>query len=165
MSDYEYKAMTELIALIRKEFGEGIDREDCESECVEAYCEIRNIISKNREDFWNIAAEHMRNHLIGYRHKRNQKISLESKLSLNSCCEGSDEEIGSIMFRSKDDFVGRIIFWNDCLYMGDKKYSIMKLLSYREDENYIMEQLCIEEEEYDRLISEIREDLKKYFKE
>ena len=164
MSDYEYKSMTDLIALIRKEFGESIDREDCEGECVEAYCEIRNIISKNRDDFWNIVAEHMCNRLIEYRHKRNQKISLESKLSLNLRCGHSDEEIGSIMFPSNDDFVGHIMFWNDCLHMGDKKYSIMKLLSYGEDKNYIIEQLSIDEEEYDRSINEIREELKKYLK-
>lgn len=164
MSDYEYKAMTDLISLIRKEFGEGIDREDCEGECVEAYCEIRNIMSKNRDDFWNIVAEHMSNRVIEYRHKRNQKITLESKLSLNSCYGDSDEEIGSIMFPSKDDFVGHLMFWNDCLHMGDKKYSIMKLLSCGEDKNYIMEQLGIAEGEYKCLINEIREELKNYFK-
>lgn len=89
---------------------------------------------------------------------RNERISLESNLSLNKVYGESREEIGAVLFRAAGDFTNAVAMWDFVERLGKVKEEVLRLLYQGEDDYDIMKRMHLAEEEYYELKSAIRKD-------
>lgn len=163
MSEYEYQQVMKLLDEVYNIWGRGLDRDEWESIGWVAYMEARKKhISEYYSDYWEEIARNVVASINRMRDVRNEKISLESRLSLNCKLGESKEEIGSILFPTQGDFTNGIALWDYVKHLGKKKFIIMKSLAWREDDYEIMEKMHMSKDEYYSIKFELQEDMMHY---
>lgn len=164
MSQYEYKQASKMIHDCYDNFGQGLDFEECYSASWVAYLEVRERVSNiyNTDTLWVEARPQIIEVIKNIRKIRNDKMRMESRLSLNQTLGESDEPVYTFLFPVHGDFVNGICLWDYIDGLGGKKAKILHLLYQGEDDISIMDRLQLKIFEYYDLIIEIKGDLMVY---
>ncbi len=163
-SPYEMAQINKLIHEMYALYGQGLDYDECLSESWIAYAETRHELTDiyNNSMLWVLARRKIKEALEQKRKIRNEKIHLESKLSLNMIPKNSDEPVYSFLPTAHGDFVNGLCLWTYVEELGQKKSTILRYLYYGYDDIDIIKILRMENEEYFELIRQLREDMRFY---
>ena len=162
MSRYEEEQVGRLIEKIYQIYGRGLPKADCVSDCWISYLEYRKSHGKNFRCRWERVTEYMIDEIRQIRKLRNNRIRLESRLSLDQSFCDNDEDIRSILFPAKGDFTKGVILWDYAWHLGVEKSRILRYMVRDEDDSYIMRKLGLSEQRYRELKTELREDMTVY---
>lgn len=160
MSDYEYEQASQFINDVCLTWQPRLNGEDAMEECWIAYLEGKRKYRcfRGTTIYWDAILELMTERLNRIRHIKNERIGIESRLSLNSKAKDCKEEIGSIIRGKTGDFVNGIALRDFSKQLGGQKYKIIRLLSAGEEKADIMKILGLSEYEYCRYILELQKD-------
>lgn len=100
--------------------------------------------------------------ISGFKKIRNNRIRIESRLSLNQRFGEEKEEIGAIFPGKTGDFANYVALWDYAERLGSIKYEILNLMNAREEDYDIMRILHLDKEDYYGLKKELREDFLYY---
>ncbi len=163
MSEYERDQVASLIDEVCRQCGGGLDGEELRSNCWLAYFEMKKKLAGcSSFYFWPVAAEHMIRAAEEMRAARNDRYSLESRMSLNQIARNCGKEIGDAIFPKGNDFTRGVALWDYARRLGETKYRIICYLAQGEEDDYIIEKMAISESRYLEIMAELREDLKDY---
>lgn len=146
-------------------FGRGISEDEFRSNAWMAYMEARKKYSYElaSTQYWYDVEKIMWEKINEYKQYRNRIYRLNANLSLDQTWGESKESIGSLFFPVKGNFVNGIVFWDYVNRLGDKKVRVIRLITEREEDYDIMEQLHMSLDEYYELKLEIKEDMRGYY--
>lgn len=85
MSDYEYTQLDKMVYQLYLVYGKGLEFDECRSIAFLKYVEVRNELDNfyNEDLLWIYSQNRIIDAFKDERRKRNDKIRLEAKLSLN----------------------------------------------------------------------------------
>lgn len=163
-SSYEITQVNKLIHEMYELYGRGLDFDECWSESWVAYAETRHELVDicNNGMLWVLARRKIKEALEQKRKIRNEKIHLESRLSLNMIPKDSDEPVYSFLPTAHGDFVNGLCLWMYGEDLGLQKSSILRYLYHGEDDLDIIKKLRLENEDYFELKRQLREDMRFY---
>lgn len=150
LSDYERGQVSCFLYELYLEEGKSLDEETCASEGWIVYLEGRQKYRYDigDVDYWEYVRINVIKRFKELKNIRNEKIRLESRLSLNRTYGESKEEIGAVLFRKVGDFTNTVALWDYVNRLGELKSNILRLL-YRGEEDYnIIKILKLPEEDY-----------------
>lgn len=116
----------------------------------------------DKPQYWDYVQRILEEHFDEMRKERNDRMKVESRLSLNRKYGESKEEIGCLFASKNGDFVKRIALWDFMDHLGDRKYKVARLLYSREEKKEIIKILELSEHDYDAIIQELRLDFQEY---
>lgn len=162
-SEYEIQQVNRIIDEIYKTMS-GLDREECQSAGWCSYMEMKNafLFQYHTESYWETVINGIVDEFEQMRIERNNKISLESTLSLNQHLGDSEEEAGEILFPIQGDFTNGVILWDYLKGLGEEKYPILRLMSDREEDSDIIEILHLDKNKYFEIKEQLKEDMRVY---
>ena len=160
ISTYEEHQVNQFLHELYKLYGKGMEEDEFAADGWEVY-----LIGKKKWKFdiadsryWDYVQQNMEDHIEELRKIRNQRIQLESRLSMNHVVGENKEEIGTLLHGKAGDFANSVILWNYASWLGKEKYSVLNLMNAREEDKDIMQILGLDKESYDRIIDELRVD-------
>lgn len=164
MSQYETEQLLKFIDAMFPDWKCIMDRGTCRSEGFIAYLrkmgKYRCILDKPQ--YWDYVQRILEEHFDEMRKERNDRMKVESRLSLNRKYGESKEKIGCLFASKNGDFVKRIALWDFMDHLGDRKYKVARLLYSREEKKEIIKILELSEHDYDAIIQELRLDFQEY---
>lgn len=167
MSAYEYGQANNFIYRLYKQYGRGLDFEECLGIGWVEYADIRRKIADayNTEYLWIYTKEKIIKAFKREREKRNQRMYLEAKLSLNQVIGDFKEPVYTFLPSKKGDFAYTTCMWQDLRQMEIIEYKIMCGLYWGADDWEVIDWLKIATEEYFKIKSLVREKLREYMSE
>ncbi len=146
-------------------FGSGIREDEFRSNAWMAYMEARKKYSYEltSAQYWVDVEKIMWDKIDEQKKYINNMYRINANLSLDQIWGEYKESIGSLFFPAKGNFVNGIVFWDYVNRLGDKKVRVIRLITEREDDFDIMEQLHMSLDEYYELKLEIKEDMREYY--
>lgn len=162
---YEYQQANKFIQEMYDLYGQGLEMEDSKQTSWMAFWEIRSTMLdvSNTELLWVLAKKRIVIALREMRKVRNNRIKLESNLSLNQTWDDSDEPEYTYFTPVQGDFSNAVCLWSYVQELGKRKEIILKKLYYGEEDSDIMDALQMEPEEYYEIKWQLRNDMLKYF--
>lgn len=160
LSDYERCQVSRFLYELYLQEGKLLEEDTCTSEGWIVYLEGREKYRYDigDVDYWEYVQVNVLKRFKELSRIRNERISLESNLSLNKVYGESREEIGAVLFRAAGDFTNAVAMWDFVEGLGKVKADILHLLYQGEDDYDIMKRMHMTEEEYYELKLEIRKD-------
>ena len=116
-------------------------------------------------EYWQYVQENVKRRFAELRTVRNERIRLESRMSLNQTVGDAEEEIGVLVPAKTGDFVNSIALWDYAQRLGGIKYEVLKLMYAKEEDYDIMRILRLDREDYYEIKRELREDFERYLYE
>ena len=116
-------------------------------------------------EYWQYVQENVKRRFAELRTVRNERIRLESRMSLNQTFGDAEEEIGVLVPAKTGDFVNSIALWDYAQRLGGIKYEVLKLMYAKEEDYDIMRILRLDREDYYEIKRELREDFERYLYE
>ncbi len=164
ISEYEYRQAQNYIYDAYSMWGENLNKEECIASCWIAYLEGKKVYQYiiGSEEYWEGISLRLKECLVKIRHTRNERIKLESNMSLNHRYEDGKEEIITMLPGKFGDFVNGIALWDYSKNLGEIKYAILKLMYAGEEDTDIINILRLSEHEYYLYKTELRRDFQKY---
>ena len=158
-SDLEYQACSRFIHQEVRRHRGSMDEEECLSEAWRAFLEARYSYRwvAGCCGFRAYAAVCIQESLDLMRRRRNQRISLESRLSLDMCFEGSAESVGARYFRKVGDFSGWVILKDMIERQEEPKRRVLWQMLQGLSDAEIMEEDRMDAQDYYRVIEELQE--------
>ncbi len=167
MSGYEYAQANRFIDRLYRKYRTGLEFEECRSIAFLEYVEARSILDNyyNTEALWMRAAERIISAFRKARKVRNEKISMESRLSLDQCYGESQEPVYTFLYPGISSFEHSACLWLDLKQLEPLDYRILSYLYRGADDWEIINQLNLSTLEYFERKSALREKLQAYFDE
>lgn len=167
MSSYEYQQVEQFIQDFYALYGHGLNENECHDELWISYLTEKKKYDLNLcgEELWQYIAKkfHIQYEII--RKRRNEKISIESKRSLNSKVGECKEEIVTCLPIRSGNFENSVILWEYAKFLGNEKYWVLRMMNEEAEEEEILEQLNLTPKRYGLIKQELQEDFRKYLYE
>lgn len=167
ISRYEENQVDQFLHEVYLIWGNNLEESSCMEEGWITYLESRENYKRNINDveFWEYIQENVIKRFGELRTIRNERIRLESRLSLNQKFGEAREEIGTLIPGKRGDFVKYIALWDYAQRLGGIKYEVLKLMYAKEEDYDIMRILHLDKESYYEIKRELREDFERYLYE
>lgn len=164
LSRYEEEQVTKFLYEMYLLWGGSLDADTCIGEGWITYLEGREKYKYHigDVDYWEYVHSNVKRRLEKLKQVRNERIRLESKLSLNQTFGETKEEIGTIIARKSGDFANSVVLWDYINRLGDQKYKVLKLMYVGEEDYDIMNILHLSQEKYYEIKRELRTDFQHY---
>ena len=145
-------------------WGGSLEEEMCISEGWIVYLEGKEKYQYDVGDaeYWQYVQENVKRRFAELRTIRNERIRLESRMSLNQTFGDVKEEIGALMPAKTGDFVNWIALWDYAQRLGGIKYEVLRLMYAKEEDYDIMRILYLEKEDYYEIKRTLRKDFQHY---
>lgn len=158
-SDAEFQRINGFIHQQVRRYGRSLDKEECFSEAWRAFLEARYTyhLVAGCCSFTVYAERCITESLCRLRRDRNDRMSLESKLSLDMAFMDSDETVGARFFRKVNDCTANVALWDFVERQGEEKHRILRQMNMGMDDGEIMEKNHMDAQTFDRLLAELRE--------
>lgn len=164
ISDYEIKEVKRFISDIYDLYGGNLDQEDWEGEALVTYLELWKRCNGKIYLYydWGQIYVKLKEVIIQLKRVRNEKIRIESNLSLNASY-GENGQMAESWFPGKTgNFVNRIVLWDYMKRLGHKKFQVLKLMYQREDDHEIMEKMHLSVRQFYEIKMELQIDFQQY---
>lgn len=167
ISRYEENQVDQFLYEVYLIWGSNLEESACMGEGWITYLESKENYKNNINDveFWEYIQENVIKRFAELRTIRNEKIRLESRLSLNQKFGEAREKIGTLIPGKQGDFVKYIALWDYAERLNGREYEILRLMNAREDDYDIMRILHLDKGYYYEIKSELRKDFKRYLDE
>ena len=167
ISRYEENQVDQFLHEVYLIWGNNLEESACMGEGWIAYLESKENYKYDINDveFWEYIQENVIKRFGELRTIRNEKIRLESRLSLNRKFGEAREEIGTLIPGKQGDFVKYIALWDYAQRLGGIKYKVLKLMYAKEEDYEIMRTLHLDKEYYYEIKWELRVDFERYLDE
>ena len=167
MSNYEFAQINKFIYQLYKKYGRGLDFDECRSIGYLEYEETRRRMEDaySSEYLWIYAKEKIIAALNRARKIRNEKMHLESELSLNQNIGEFKEPVHTFLPTKKKNFDHSVCLWFDLEHLERRDYKILSGLYWGADDWEIISWLRMSTSEYFERKSILREKLQEYLKE
>lgn len=164
VSDYEEKQVNRFLDDLYLLEGRHLKKEECIVEGWIVYLDGRKRYRYSIADsgYWTYVQKNVLKRFKEMRKARNEKIRLESRLSLNQKVGDSREEIGTLIVGKCGDFANNIVLWDYVSHLGKVKYDIVRLMYNREEDRDIMTILKLEKPAYLELKRQLEHDFRIY---
>ena len=167
MSGYEFAQVNNFIYQLYEKYGTGLEFDECRSIGYLEYEETRRAIGDacNTEYLWIYAKGKIAEAFKKARRIRNEKIRLESNLSLNQNIGECKEPVYTIIPAKEHGFDRSVCLWLDLRQLEESDYKIISGLYWGADDWEIINYLRMSTDEYFARKSILREMLQKYLEE
>lgn len=167
ISMYEENQVERFLYELYLLWGGSLEEATCIGEGWIVYLEGRERYQYDIDDvkYWEYVQENVKKRFCELRAIRNERIRLESRLSLNQKFGETREEIGTLIPGKQGDFVKYIALWDYAERLNGREYEILRLMNAREDDYDIMRILHLDKEYYYEIKRELRKDFKRYLDE
>ena len=164
MSEYEYRQVSNFIDEVYFIWGRRLNKTECRGECWIVYFEGKRQYQYNitSEEYWDYILLKIKERLKEMKRIKNERIRLESRMSLNCKYGECKEEIMTIIPNRSGDFVNGIALWDYSKSLGKIKYAILRLMNAGEGDLEIINILGVPECEYYGYKAELRSDFERY---
>lgn len=164
ISRYEENQVDRFLYDLYLLWGGNLDEDMCIGEGWIVYLEGREKYQYDIGDaeYWEYVRTNVKKLFLDLRKIRNNRIRIESRLSLNQRFGEEKEEIGAIFPGKTGDFANYVALWDYAERLGSIKYEILNLMNAREEDYDIMRILHLDKEDYYGLKKELREDFLYY---
>lgn len=164
LSVYEEKQVSRFLYELYLLWSETLEESECIGEGWIVYLDGKEKYQYDigDVDYWDYVQTNVKEKFADLKRIRNEKISLESRMSLNQRIPGTEEEIGIFFPGKTGNFENSIVLWDYAKRLGSLKYAILRLMCAREEDYDIQHILHLSEEEYYRLKRELRNDFLNY---
>lgn len=164
MSEYEMIQVDKFIADLYGIWGRNLDQEEVRSEAWITYMEIWKACNGEiyRYYDWGDIYVKLKETIDRLRRIQNEKIQLESRLSLNMTFGEDGPTVESWFPRRSGDFVNQIALWDYIRRLGELKTRILRLMYQKEEDYEIMCRVHLTLQEYYLIKMELRQDFKVY---
>jgi hypothetical protein len=165
-SDLAFQAANHFIHRQIRRYPYHMDYEECIQECWRAFLIAKRTYPQVAGccNFAVYAERCILEALDFLRRRRNQRIALESRLSLDMRYDGYGEAIGERYFRKTGDFTNAVALWDFAQRLGEIKYHILLQLYDRLEDWEIIEENRMLPEHYYALVREMQEDFAEWEK-
>ena len=164
ISRYEENQVDRFLYDLYLLWGGNLDEDMCIGEGWIVYLKGREKYQYDIGDaeYWEYVRTNVKKLFLDLRKIRNNRIRIESRLSLNQRFGKEKEEIGAIFPGKTGDFANYVALWDYAERLGSIKYEILNLMNAREEDYDIMRILHLDKEDYYGLKKELREDFLYY---
>lgn len=164
ITKYELSQVNKFIYSLYIIYGHGLSWEECLEVSLLEYAEARHDLGYiyNSDTLWEVARRRIVNAIKKVRKLRNDKISLQGKLSLNQTIGESDEPVYNYLFPVQGDFTNAVCMWDFVSRLGKKKQRVARMLYQGEDDLDIIERLHMGRDEYYEIKLQLQNDMKVY---
>lgn len=164
ISTYEENQVDRFLYELYLLWGKNLEEEMCISEGWIIYLEGKEKYQYDIGDaeYWEYVQKNVRRRFAELRTMRNERIRLESLMSLNQTYGEIREEIGTLIPSKTGDFVNSIALWDYAQRLGGIKYEVLNLMYAREDDYDIIKTLRLDKEEYYEIKRTLRKDFQHY---
>ena len=159
MSKHKYQSINSFIHYQVKCYSNQLDENECMQEGWRTYLEAERNYHKVEGccEFTTYAEHSIYETLNMMRRRRNQRIQLESPLSLDTQCENSNETVGQRFLAKSQDCSNYVALWDFIQRQSKEKRQILWQLYNGMKDKEIIEQNGITPEIYYSLLGEIQE--------
>lgn len=165
LSIHEITQANKFIYNMYVKFGQGMNEDEFRDNSWVAYMEARKRYSYEltSTQYWLDVEKVMWEKIAEQKEYKSRMYRINAKLSLDQTWWEYKESVGTLLFPAQGNFVNGIVFWDYVNRLDNKKAKVIRLITEREDDYDIMEQLHMSLDEYYKLKLEIKEDMREYF--
>lgn len=158
MSDNDFRQADDFIMSQINSYGHFMDKNECRQEGWRAFMEAENSYYKVAGccSFAVYAQYCILDTLDLLRKRRNKRIEIESRLSLDMNFEDCDETVGNRYFCAVNDYLGDVALWDFINRLGKEERQIISLLTQGYGDREIYDELHISRKEYVSLFKKIQ---------
>lgn len=160
MSEIEYLAMDRLIRKCVREYGRGMDQEECRADAWRVLLEAKMTFPDVAGccNFASYAQFNIKEYLDEARKKRNRRIAIESPFSLDVQYYETNECMRDRLTGKVNDCFNYVALWDFVESLGSEKHMIARMMDHGMVDGEIMTQCHLDARTYYGILEELQKD-------